>query len=72
VAERTRALNRACTFCCGTSSLTALRRVSRRRLPQSFCAALVPAMPRDGRESGWPPSWCAMCAPSIGRLPLFG
>jgi transposase len=71
VAERTRALNPACTSCCETFSPTALPRVSRRGLPQSFCAALVPAMPRDRRESGWPPSWCAMCAPSIGRLPLW-
>jgi Transposase len=71
VAERTRALKAACTSCCGTSSPTALPRVSRRRLPQVFCAALVPTTPQDGRESGWPQSWCAMCAPSIGRSPLW-
>ncbi len=71
VAESAPAPSTACTSCCGTSSPTALTRVSRRGLPQSFCAALVLTTPPDGRESGWPPSWCAMCAPSIGRLPLW-
>jgi hypothetical protein len=67
VAERPRALKAACTSCCGTSSPTAaLPGVSRRRLPQSFCAALV-SRPRSGtgtRKLLWPPSWCATCVPS--------
>ena len=52
VAERTRTLKVACTSYCVTSSPMVLPKVSRLRLPQSFCAALVRAMLRDGHESG--------------------
>ena len=71
VAERTRALNRLHVLLRDLLSDGVAPRVSRQRLPQSFCAALVPITQRDGPESGWPPSWCAMFAPSIGRSPLW-
>jgi transposase len=53
VAERTRTLNRLHVLLRDLlSNGVVLPKVSRRRLPQSFCAALVRAMLRDGHESG--------------------
>ena len=67
VAERTRTLNRLHVLLRDLLSDGVGKGLSAKAAAKLVRRARPNTTPRDGRESGWPPSWCTMCAPSIGR-----
>jgi transposase len=71
VAERTRALNRLHVQLRDLLSDGARRGLSASAAAKLLRRARPQITPRDGLENGWPPSWCATCAPLIRRSPRW-